>query len=484
MLGTKETKGHHMRALFFTFFLCLPAGLIADSLRSNLLLIIVDDLGYGDLASYGHPVIQSPHLDQLAAEGIRFTQYYAASALCSPSRAAILTGRHPYRTGIQSWIPANTGIYLRDEEITLAELLKAKGYATALIGKWHLNSELDSPKEPQPNDQGFDYFYGHNAFQTPTNKNPDNLFRNRNHLPVQQGFTADLYAKESINWLKRRDPNSPFFLMLSMAEPHTPIENPPSVNARYAEHTKGDIVPIPSGLASPPKALLKARGPGEYYANITYMDEAIGRLLRYLDEAQLRSDTLIVFMSDNGPVTDDWIHWYEVNAYGSTGGLRGRKHFLFEGGIRVPAIISQPGRLPEGVISTTVFTGTDWLATLGGLIGYELPHDRAIDSRDVSAHWLAHDRQESHPIHWALPTPNRLDYVIREGQMKLSLDHAHQPVALYDLGSDPLEMFNLVESLPRMTESLTAKHRAFIQDVENDPLRPRSPQDAVGRQAD
>jgi arylsulfatase A-like enzyme len=189
-------------------------------------------------------------------------------------------------------------------------------------------------------------------------------------------------------------------------------------------------------------------------------------------------------MSDNGPVTDDWIHWYEVNDYGSTGGFRGRKHFLFEGGIRVPAIISQPGRLPEGVISATVFTGTDWLATLGGLIGFDVPHDRAIDSRDVSALWLDNDRQDSRPIHWALPTPNQWDHVIREDQMKLILDHEHQPVALFDLGSDPLEMFNLMQSLPEVTESLTAKHRAFMQDIENDPLRPRSLEEAAGQKTD
>ena len=119
-----------------------------DAGPTNLLLIVVDDLGYGDLGSYGHPVIQTPHLDDLADKGIRFTQYYSASALCSPSRAAMLTGRHPYRTGIQSWIPADSGVYLRYREITLAELLKAQDYQTALIGKWHLNSDLGSRRTP------------------------------------------------------------------------------------------------------------------------------------------------------------------------------------------------------------------------------------------------------------------------------------------------------------------------------------------------
>ena len=133
--------------------------------QPNILLIYVDDLGYGDLGSYGHPVIKTPNIDALANGGLRLTNYYAPSALCSPSRAGLLTGRYPYRSGIKSWIPEGSDNYLHDEEITLAEILKSVGYATAHIGKWHLNSDLGSDTEPQPTDQGFDYFYGHNAFQ-------------------------------------------------------------------------------------------------------------------------------------------------------------------------------------------------------------------------------------------------------------------------------------------------------------------------------
>jgi arylsulfatase A-like enzyme len=153
----------------------LPICLFACSIlqaqtRPNILLIYVDDLGYGDLGSFGHPVIQTPNIDRLASEGVTLTNYYAPSALCSPSRAGLLTGRIPYRTGIRSWIPEGTDIYLHDEEITLAEVLKSVGYATAIVGKWHLNSDLGSKDEPQPTDQGFDYFYGHNAFQIPANR--------------------------------------------------------------------------------------------------------------------------------------------------------------------------------------------------------------------------------------------------------------------------------------------------------------------------
>ena len=214
----------------------------------NVLLIYTDDLGYGDLGCYGHPVIKTPHIDKLAQDGLKLTNYYAPSALCSPSRAALLTGRTPYRTGVQSWIPEDTGIYLHKQETTIAELLKENGYATALIGKWHLNSDLGDPEEPQPSDHGFDYSYGNNAFQTPTNRNPDNLFRNGEALGVVEGFTSELYADESIRWLKQRKiKNEPFFLYLSMNEPHTPLENPDHFNAMYSDFSYGGIVPIPSG---------------------------------------------------------------------------------------------------------------------------------------------------------------------------------------------------------------------------------------------
>jgi len=303
--------------------------------QPNILLIYVDDLGYGDLSSYGHPVIETPNIDRLAAEGVKLTNYYAPAALCSPSRAGLMTGRMPYRTGIRSHIAGGSGTFLALDEVTLAESLRDAGYATALIGKWHLNSDLGSDTEPQPLDQGFDYAYGHDAFQIPTNRNPINIYRNGVQLPEQQGFIGALYADEAIAWLAKRDAAQPFFLYLSMAEPHTTIENPAAFNEKYAAFTNGPVVPIPSGarIDAAFKERLVPRGPGEYYANVYYMDAQIGRVLDWLDAQDLDENTVVVFASDNGPVTENWFHWWEVNAYGSTGGLRGRKHLVYEGGI-------------------------------------------------------------------------------------------------------------------------------------------------------
>ena len=440
--------------VLLTLFLSL--GCVAEA--PNILFIYADDLGYGDLSHTGHPVITTPNIDALARDGITLTNYYAPSALCSPSRAGVLTGRAPYRTGIKSWIPEDSGIFLRDEEITLAELLKAEGYATALIGKWHLNSSLGSKDEPQPTDQGFDYFYGHNAFQTPTNRNPNNVYRGRELLPPQQGYTAQLYVDEAIDWLERRAGDQPFFLFLGMAEPHTPIENPPEYNARYAQFTRGEIVPIPSGLPQIPVDKLVARGPGEYYANISYMDAQLGRLLEWLDEEQLADNTIVIFTSDNGPVTSDWLAWYETNAYGSTGGYRGRKHYLFEGGIKVPAVIRYPTVVNPASESDELVVGTDLFTTLARLAGASIPDDRPIDGIDISAALTGSELPER-TILWALDSVSDREFVVRRGNWKLFVDRDGQPRELYHLGTDPLEFFDKSKEEPEVVANLLARFR-------------------------
>lgn len=411
--------------------------------QPNIMLITVDDLGYGDLGAYGHPVIESPNLDRLASQGMRLTQYYAPSGLCSPSRAGVLTGRIPYRTGIKSWIPEGSGIYLRDEEITLAELLKDAGYNTALIGKWHLNANLGSLEEPQPTDQGFDVFYGHNAFQIPTNRNPTNIYRGREKLPAQQGYTADLYADASIEWLSKQTGETPFFLYLSMAEPHTTIENPADFNDRYKRYTNGPIEPIPSGGHTPPKDKLIPRGPGEYYANITYMDHQLGRVLAKIDELGFAGNTVVVFISDNGPVTSDWINWWEVNAYGSTGGLRGRKHGLYEGGIRVPAIVRYPNVVDAGSEGGQPIVGMDLYVTLAEIAGAKIPDDRVLDGISVIAALKGQTLGER-TLFWALDSVSELEYAVRRGPWKLLLDRSGQARELYHLTEDPLELFNRI----------------------------------------
>jgi len=471
--GAKSLKVAH----FVVSALLLSAGLHAAE-PPNILLVYVDDLGYGDLGSYGHPVINTPNIDSLARDGMRFTRNYSPSALCSPSRAGLLTGRTPYRTGIKSWIPEDSGIFLREEEITLAEVLKSAGYSTAHIGKWHLNSDLASDTEPQPTDQGFDYYYGHNAYQLPHNHNPTNIYRNKTALPAQQGYTADLYADEAIDWLAKRDTDKPFFVYLSMAEPHTSFANPPDYNAMYADFTAGEVVPIPNGLKQPPKDMLIPRGPGEYYANITYMDAQLGRVFDWLREQNLLDDTVVVFSSDNGPVTSNWINWWEVNAYGDSGGFRGRKHFLYEGGIRVPAIIRYPTMVAAGTVSDEPVTGMDWFVTLASLGGGAIPADREIDGIDIAPLFDGESLQER-SLFWALNAASVLEFAVREGHWKLLLDKQQLPAELYNLDEDPLELFNLIGSEPGKVADLLQVFATHYKSVQADKLRPDTDQGYV-----
>jgi arylsulfatase A-like enzyme len=468
--GKARCRVSQSRAVLLNLLLLVSA--VQAAPQPNILLVYVDDLGFGDLGSYGHPVLQTPNIDALAADGLKLTNYYAPSALCSPSRAALLTGRLPYRTGIKSWIPQDSGVYLRDEEVTLAEVLKDAGYSTAHIGKWHLNSDLASTSEPQPTDQGFDYFYGHNAFQMPTNHNPVNIFRNKTALPMQEGYTAELYASEAIEWLARRDENEPFFLYLSMAEPHTTIENPPAYNEMYAQYTDGEIVPIPNGSPVPPKELLVPRGPGEYYANITYMDAQLGRVFDWLRANDLEENTVVVFSSDNGPVTSNWINWWEVNAYGDTGGYRGRKHFLYEGGLRVPTIIRYPNIIEPGSESRATVIGMDLFVTLANMGSAKLPDDRAIDGIDVQSIFSGGDIPDR-SLFWALDSVSELKFAIRKGSWKLLLDAEQNPRELYNLADDPLEFFNLIDAEKERSEILAKEAATFLVDIANDPLRPK-----------
>ena len=442
-------------------------------IRPNILLIYVDDLGYGDLGSFGHPVIRTPNIDRLAQEGMTLTNYYAPSALCSPSRAGLLTGRIPYRTGIKSWIPEGTSIFLHAEEVTLAEVLKSAGYSTAIVGKWHLNSDLGSKVEPQPTDQGFDYFYGHNAFQIPTNKDPVNIYRNGELLGPQQGYTADLYADEAIEWLGKQESDTPFFLYLSMAEPHTSIENPADYNAMYSQFTNGEIVAIPSyGDDQIPKDKLVSRGPGEYYANITYMDAQLGRVFDALDENDAGENTIVVFTSDNGPVTSDWINWWEVNSHGSTGGYRGRKHNLYEGGIKVPAILRYPGKIEPGSNSDELLVAMDFFVTLAELGNGQVPEDRPIDGISIEPIFSGRNLP-ARQMFWALASSSDLEYVIREGNWKLLLDRNRRPRELYDLEDDPLEFFNQMQNENETTKHLLTIFNEYIASIEDDPIRPR-----------
>lgn len=466
------------------FGLCLllwTAGSLdaAPEAPPNIVLIYADDLGYGDLAVYGHHTIKTPHLDQLARDGLRLTQYYAPSPLCSPSRAGLMTGRTPFRSGIRSWIPAGTPVHLEATEITLATLLKGVGYETFLGGKWHLNAGLDLADQTQPDDHGFDEWVALHAFPIPHNRNPTNFFRNGEALGEVEGYTAQIVVDESIAWLAGRgqgsaaeDETPPFFMYLALIEPHSTHANPADFNALYAHLTRGVPEPIVNGLPTPPTELLEARGPGEYYANITYMDAQIGRFLAALDDGGLRDSTLVIFASDNGPVTTVWRNWWEVNLYGSTGGLRGRKGDLWEGGIREPAIFRWPGMVAPDTISDALVNGYDLLSTLATIAGFEVPRDRPIDGEDFSAVLLGGSFEREQPLYWEFDDVEGFHYALRDGPWKLLADAKLHRTELYNLDVDPHEVLNLAAQEPKVLEAMVTQLRRYAESVANDPLLP------------
>lgn len=460
-----------------------PGSAAAESpARPHIVIIYADDLGYGDLGVYGHNVVQTPNLDRLAEQGLRLTDYYAPSPLCSPSRAALLTGRTPFRTGIESWIPQDQDVQLGPGEVTLATLLRGVGYDTFLGGKWHLNGGLDVADHTQPDDHGFEHWLALHAFPVPHNRNPTNFYRNGVPLGEVEGYTADIVVDEAIGWLgdwvdeAGSDPEAErrFFMYLAMIEPHSTIANPEELNDMYSAFTRGEPDPFVNGLPEPPDNL-EARGPGEYWANITYMDAQLGRFLDTLDELGLAGDTLVFFASDNGPVTTAWRHWWEVNLYGSTGGLRGRKADLYEGGIREPAMIRWPGVIEAGRVSDAVLQGYDLLPTLASVAGYEVPADRPIDGEDFSAVLFDEPWQRRRPVYWEFADDQGFHFALRDGRWKLLADESLERVELYDLQQDRFELLDRADDRPEVVARLLRQLRAIDRSVEEDPLRLRPP---------
>jgi arylsulfatase A-like enzyme len=440
--------------------------------RPNVVVIYVDDLGYGDLGSYGHHTIKTPHLDQLASEGMRLTNYYAPSPLCSPSRAGLLTGRTPFRTGIRSWIPEDTEIQLETREITLATLLRNEGYETFLGGKWHLNGGLGSSAHAQPEDHGFDRWLALHAFPIPHNRNPTNFYLDGEPMGEVEGYTAQITIDESIRWLESREGDKPLFMYLAMVEPHSTHANPPEYDAMYSQYTRGTPEPIVNGLPEPPVELLEARGPGEYYAQITYMDAQIGRFLGALDQAGLRDSTIVVFASDNGPVTTVWRNWWEVNVYGSTGGLRGRKGDLYEGGIRVPALVRWPGQIEPGSVSEAIVSGYDLLPTLASLVGFDLPQDRPIDGESFAGALRGDPFERDRPLYWEFDDIAGFHYALRDGDWKLLASEDLGLTRLYNLAEDRHEVLDRAAEQPEVLAAMLTELQSIAESVQSDPLRP------------
>lgn len=421
-----------------------PAGQAA---RPNIVLILADDLGYGDLGCYGQKKIRTPNLDRMAAQGIRFTQFYAGSTVCAPSRCVLMTGLH---TG-HAYIRGNGRTDLRPEDVTVAEVLKSAGYATGVIGKWGLGTEGGSG---QPTRQGFDEFFGYLDHTHAHNYYPSFLFRNeermslKNVVPnegrfgqgvasVRAEYSHDLFTDEALRFVERyRD--RPFFLYLAYTIPH----------ANNEAGSRGMEVPDLGEYAErdwPPAQKAHA-------AMISRMDRDIGRLLTRLRELRLDERTLVLFSSDNGPHREGG---NDPDFADSNGPLRGIKRDLYEGGIRVPMIARWPGQIRAGQVSEHVGYFADFLPTAAELAGVAAPS--GLDGISFAPTLLGDSRaQRRHRyLYWEFYERGSAQ-AVRLGDWKGVCKPFGGPMEVYDLASDLGETRDLAAERPEVVRQLRA----------------------------
>lgn len=439
----------------------------ADPPKPNIVVLLCDDLGYGDLGCFNAKDIKTPHLDQLAADGLKLTHYYSPMPVCSPSRAGLLTGRNPNRLGIRDWIPPGSGIYLRPGEVTIPQLLKKAGYKTCHVGKWHLNSKTDG-SEPTPGDAGFDHWMYTQNNAAPSHLNPKNFVRNGQPVGPTEGLSSHVCVGEAISWLDTLKPGEPFFLNAWFHETHEPVASTPEFLDQYPQEQNSDR--------------------RQYLANATQMDAAVGKLLKYLDGKGLRENTLIVFTSDNGPETLN--RYKNANrSYGSPGPLRGMKLHITEAGYRVPGIVRWPARIKPGQVSETPVGSIDLLPTFCAAAGVEVPKDRRLDGADVSAVFEGKPVARSQPLYWQydFSIGQPWEVAVRDGRWKLLADKKLERFALYDLSTDTGEATDLAAKEPDRVKAMAAQMRSLHAEINADGAKsgnppPRQPNPGARRQ--
>ena len=351
-----------------SFLICLscddPSSI--EPKRPNIVFLLADDMGYGDYERIGGST-ETPNLNRLADEGIFFNNFYAAGPNCSPSRAGLMTGKSPAKVGMYSYRPQSHPLHLPNQEITLAELLKTRGYQTAHIGKWHLGELTGNPEfdHPQPHEQGFDYSMGTENNAEPSHHNPRNFIRNGKALGKVEGYSCQIVAQECMDWLNQKS-DDPFFLYVAFHEPHAKVASPPELIEKYKDFPLKDA---------------------EYLANIDHLDSAIGRILNYLEQKDLMDNTIIMFSSDNGS--------YRL---ASNAGLKAVKSFLYDGGIRVPGIIRWSGIKTDKKVVEAPTGLVDLLPTLCEIVGIYPPDD--LDGTSILPLLEGKPFERKLPLYW------------------------------------------------------------------------------------
>ncbi len=430
----------------------------------NIILIQADDLGYGDLSVYGQSQFATPNLDRLAREGTRFTQYYSGSTVCAPSRAALMTGQH---TG-HGWIRGNGDIPLRPEDVTVGMALSAAGYRTAVIGKWGLGVPGTTG---QPDLKGFQHSFGFMDHRHAHRQFTDHLYRNSERVAVDadREYVGDLFTGEAARFIERSDPR-PFFIYLNYTVPHAELRAPddslqafsgkfpekPFVNAAADGRKAG------AGFENPSLGYRSQPAPrAAFAAMITRMDRDVGRLTELVRTRGLDQRTLFLFISDNGPHREGGA---DPGFFNSSGGLRGIKRDLYEGGIRVPMIARWTGTVPAGRVSDHVWAHWDMLPTLAELAGARAPD--GIDGRSMARALKGQAQPSQDFLYWEFHERG-FQQAVRMGTWKAVRLKKDGPLELYDLARDPTEQTDLAAAHPEVV----ARIERYLADARTESAR-------------
>ena len=393
--------------------------------RPNVVVVFTDDQGYGDLSCYGHPTIHTPNLDRLAAEGCKMTQFYVAAPLCSPSRAALLTGCYPKRVSMHKHVIFPQYDYgLHTDEVTIADMLRTRGYATGCFGKWHLGHRPGL----LPRDQGFDRYVGvpYSNDMAQIHRKPDNKYAYRLPFMVDdevvewepdQRLLTRRATEAAVAFIEEHQ-DRPFFAYIPHSMPHIPLYASEPFEGTSPRGLYGDV--------------------------IEEIDWSVGQLVAALDRLNLTDNTVVIFTSDNGP----WLPFKRDG--GSAGLLRGGKGTNWEGGQRVPFLVKWPGHVPAGSVQREVSTAMDLLPTLAGICGAALPADRALDGHDVAPLWRGEPAAKSPTRHFLYYKNQGGLAGVRRGPWKLLLDKSE----LYHLEHDPRENWNVAKQHPDVVQAL------------------------------